>query len=559
MPHATVPSPGLQALILCGPGASLTTFTSNPKESSKALIPIANRPMVWYPMDWCHRMGISDITLITPLESKAVLESALATNPALTSLPSPKADIVAPKDLSHESATGELLRLPEVQQAVTSDFVILPCDLISELEGTRLIQQWMTLNPLSGTKRKGGLALFYPTQGLEWISHKKDETDFVATVPLDSPVVAPPHASLRSNIEKVVVTMPTDTLNDKVEDAKGIFELRSSLSAKYGRVKMKMKHRDAHVYIFPKWVKDYAAQNTFESISEDLLGWWAKAQWQNGLGEKLGLDEVLGERPSSPQDMEQSQIEEDSVDAAALSSTKISVSEHITRRTFASRVGKSTATAVTRPQLDVPPLLAYVQPTPTPTNPQALIRRIDTSHALLNISLYLAKQQAHQLSHEHKVHPSAILEQQARVSQEDSLVAENVKLGMRSIVKESVIGANCDIGAYARLTRCVLMDGVTVGDGVQLVGCIVGRRARIEGAKRQEPAAAAAENAEGEKKKGKRQDDDDEKTRLTDCEVAPGFIVEAGTEAKGEKMTAFEMAESDEEDFDSEDEEDTDA
>ena len=128
---------------------------------------------------------------------------------------------------------------------------------------------------------------------------------------------------------------------------------------------------------------------------------------------------------------------------------------------------------------------------------------------------------------------------------------------MRSIVKESVIGANCDIGAYARLTRCVLMDGVTVGDGVQLVGCIIGRRARIEGTKRQEPAPA--ESAEGEKKKGKRQDDDDEKTRLTDCEVAPGFIVEAGTEAKGEKMTAFEMAESDEEEFDDEDEEDTDA
>jgi translation initiation factor eIF-2B subunit gamma len=44
---------------LCGPGASLATFTSNTKESSKALLPIANRPMVWYAMDWCHRMGIS--------------------------------------------------------------------------------------------------------------------------------------------------------------------------------------------------------------------------------------------------------------------------------------------------------------------------------------------------------------------------------------------------------------------------------------------------------------------------------------------------------------------
>ena len=59
MPHATLPSPGFQALILCGPGASLDTFTSNPSDFPKALVPVANRPMVWYPLDWCYRMGVS--------------------------------------------------------------------------------------------------------------------------------------------------------------------------------------------------------------------------------------------------------------------------------------------------------------------------------------------------------------------------------------------------------------------------------------------------------------------------------------------------------------------
>ncbi len=60
MPHAVSVTPtGFQALILCGPGASLTTFTANPEEFPKALIPIANRPMVWYPLNWCYRMGIT--------------------------------------------------------------------------------------------------------------------------------------------------------------------------------------------------------------------------------------------------------------------------------------------------------------------------------------------------------------------------------------------------------------------------------------------------------------------------------------------------------------------
>jgi hypothetical protein len=60
MPHsALVPPAGFQAIILCGPGASLDTFTSTPEEFPKALVSIANRPMVWYPLDWCYRMGIT--------------------------------------------------------------------------------------------------------------------------------------------------------------------------------------------------------------------------------------------------------------------------------------------------------------------------------------------------------------------------------------------------------------------------------------------------------------------------------------------------------------------
>ena len=60
MPHAvSMPQTGFQALILCGPGLGLTTFTSVPKEFPKALIPIANRPMVWYVLDWCYRSGIT--------------------------------------------------------------------------------------------------------------------------------------------------------------------------------------------------------------------------------------------------------------------------------------------------------------------------------------------------------------------------------------------------------------------------------------------------------------------------------------------------------------------
>ena len=516
--------------------------------------------MVWYPMDWCYRMGISDIILITPPESAAPLLTALATNPALTSLPSPKAEVLAPTDLSQTTGTGDILRLAEVRDAIKGDFVVLPCDLISEMDGGRLLEQWMALNPLStSNERKGALGLFYPTQGLENISTKKDETDFLATVSIATPIVQPPHGSLRSLIEEIVVNMPTDTLRDKLEEDKGFLRLRQALMETHGRVRMRMKYRDSHVYIFPKWVLEFVAQNEiFDSISEDVLGWWAKSRWQKGLAAKLNLPTVLEDKQASLEESTHSLTNGDS-ECLPLSSTKVSKPKKPAEQSFAARVGVAIPPPMAA-QVIIPPLLAYVQPTSTTTEIQPLIRRVDTSGQLLSISLHLAKQtpSSHALSHEHKIHPSAVLEQQSRVSEADCLVASNVRIGFRSNIKESVIGANCEIGRNVRLTRCLLMEGVVVGDGVVLSGCTIGRRARIEGVKQVEDGKAEDQTASTKKKKGADTEDADDRTKLTDCEVAPNFVVESGTEAKGEKLMAFDAGDFDQMDGDNADLDDRD-
>ncbi|KAK3623408.1 Translation initiation factor eIF-2B subunit gamma [Elasticomyces elasticus] len=620
MPHATHPPlPSLQALILCGPGLSLNTFTSNPAQSPKCLLPIANRPMLWYPLISCHRMGITSIHLIIPPDAKEALETALATHPALTSLPGPKPEVLAPEGLEQTSGTAELLRLPEVQGVVTRDFVVLPCDLVSELDGSKVLQQWLTLNPSSTSnssnskqsKRGGGMALYYPTHGREGISSESkkvvDETDFLATVPISLPAVPPPAGSLRNNVEEVVLTMPTDTLNDTLEENNGSLPIRQRLLNKHSNVKMRTRHRDAHVYFFPHWVKDFIAHpnnsEKFESLSEDVLGAWAQAGWRPSLASKLGLDEVLGGKrgaeenggeavgthaafddtgdggsmtPARFSELElQEGEEEEEVDVMALSSTKVSVPLHVKQeregKWFASRVQvpattetepqtktKSASKPVSKPKshVHIPPLLAYIQP-PLPSLP--LIRRVDTAPQLASISLYLAKLPAtssaepgvvyNALALEYKVHPTATIGPQSRVSEGDSLVAENVTIGSRTNIKESVIGANCEIGGMVKLTRCVLMEGVVVGDGVTMTGCIIGKRARIEGMASAPTSVdggsgkagdGVGDGAKGKGKGKKRAEDEEERTKLTDCEVAPFFVVEAGTESKGETLKGFD-------------------
>jgi translation initiation factor eIF-2B subunit gamma len=493
----------------------------------------------------------TDITIVTPQESLDAIKDAMSQNPHLTSLPAPRPNILAPKQLSHAAGTGELFRLPEVQAAIRQDVLVLPCDLVCELDGTSLLDAWMVEQaglgatsggfnesgkiPLSigGEKlgRRGGLGVWYQTKGEG--SVKGEETDFIATIPLPPPVVPPPSDSLRRNISNLVYTAPTATLNDITEENK-CFPVRHSLLRKHGRVKMLTTYRDAHIYFLPYWVIEMIKKNErFESIGEDVLGWWAKAGWQDGLGDKLGLRDILQPKENEDGEPETSQLVEEEIDVAKLSSTwsggasNIDPNAQPSTTTLASRVRNANIpqamkSLTTQPKLTVPPILAYVQPS-EPTAP--LIRRVDTAHLLLTVSLRLAKLPSLEESgkspyaHPTKIAHKETIPRRCRVESENSLLASNVIVAEKSNIKECVVGANCRIGEGARLLRCLLMDNVEVGDNVQLTDCILGRRCRIEGGVSR----------------------GDERTVLTACEVQDGQVVEWGTELKKEKIMRFDI------------------
>ncbi|KAL2265170.1 hypothetical protein VTJ83DRAFT_6270 [Remersonia thermophila] len=524
MPHAVnIATPGLQALILCGPGSSFPTFTANPDENPKALLPIANRPMVWYPLDLCYRAGITNITLVCPPSAAPAIDTALKTNPFLTSLPFPRPDLLAPKDLDNNTGTAEILRLPELQDVVKSDFLVLPCDLVCELGPEQLLQAWMvksaSLEDLVGDAQpqgppSGGLGVWYPTKTANPV--KGEETDFLATVSLpDASAVLPPKSSLFPHLQKVVYSIPTDSLKDLLDDKDG-FPVRHGLLRQHPRVRMLTTHRDAHIYIFPRWVMKFVKDNErLESISEDIIGWWAKASWQKGLSGKLGLDGSL-ERPaggssdghSSPHGAGATASSAQlgaGQSAAGAPDADLSASLHN---------GDESTSSPAPAAASVPPLLAYIHPG-APEGP--LIRRVDTSQLLLQVSLQLAKLPALEdaapdapvspFAHARKVAYPEGVKPRTTITRQDSLVGDNVTVQEKASIKESVIGAGCQIGEGARLVQCLLMDGVVVGKNCKLTKCILGKRSEI---------------GDG--------------CVLTECEVQENLLVEAKVEAKDEKF-----------------------
>lgn len=447
--------------------------------------------------------------------------------------------------MTQTSGTAEILRLPEVQAAISGDFLVLPCDIICEVAGESLLEAWMIQQAglggaaagtseyrgpkmgIGGEKggRRGGLGVWFETKGEG--SVKGEETDFVITTPLESPIVPPAQGSLRSNVSRLVYSTTTDTLKDITEEKKS-FPIRHGLIRKYGRLRMLTTYRDAHIYLFPHWVLEMVKKNdSMDSISEDLVGWWAKASWQKGLGDKLGLREVFDDTDDHAREhgSHHSGLLEEDMDISSLSTTwtsdlkpKPSKSAQLE---FASRVStpalqRSAGAPPTEP-LVIPPILAYIHPSSADA---PLIRRVDTAAALLSVSLRLAKLESVEeagriasspFAHAHKIAYQGGVAQRCTVSKADCLLAENVTVEEKAVIKESVIGANCHVKSGARLSRCVLMDGVVVGERCQLMGCIVGRRAQVG-----------------------------RESVLKECEVQEGNVVAEETDAKGEKFMVFE-------------------
>ncbi|KAL9591510.1 MAG: hypothetical protein Q9179_007648, partial [Wetmoreana sp. 5 TL-2023] len=170
------------------------------------------------------------------------------------------------------------------------------------MSGESLLETWMVqaAGMIGSPALPGGLGVWFPTKGEHAV--KGEETNFLITAQLPRAIVPPHQDSLRPNLSQVLYATTTDTLNDITEDKKQ-FPIRHGLLRKHGRIRMLTTTRDAHVYLFPYWILDFINQNpTFDSIGEEIIGWWAKATWQDGLVPKLGLNRIL-EPSSSPDDI----------------------------------------------------------------------------------------------------------------------------------------------------------------------------------------------------------------------------------------------------------------
>ena len=433
--------------------------------------------------------------------------------------------VEAASGLQDNIGTADALRIAFKKGWLNMDFAVVPCDMVTNLEGAKLAELWMTMQAgfdadlgrrsrkhrsapagLGEDGRRGGLIVAYDTAG-EGMP-KKQDADFFVTAPHANPKSC-------SNLPEGEIGILLNTGPALAKEQK-LIQLRHGLVRRHPDFKMHTTFRDAGIYFFPHWVLKFIERNPRLRSLRDVLPWLAKARWQDRrLAEKLGLVDILtGTDLDGGEDDDISEEATEQYDVGSMSTTR-------KRRTEPAGDDET--------PVDIPPILAYMPA----ASPSMFMRRVDTGSLFLFTSLHLAKSDPTQPS-TIKIDPSATIGERAIVTGNDCLVGEKATIGPRANVKRSVIGAGCTVGAGARLIGCVLMEGAVVEENVKLEGCTIGRNARV-GAK----------------------------CVLKDCEVADEFFVEKGIEAKAERFVAFAGLEAasdeDEEDYDDDEDDDEEA
>ncbi|KAL0956052.1 hypothetical protein HGRIS_002222 [Hohenbuehelia grisea] len=419
------------AVVLAGFGNDLVPLTSNDGDEAcpKALLPIANKPVIDYTLSWLDKSGIKDVLLICPSSHRAAISHYLHSD---SGAPSTSLSIdVQAFDESPESAVGACTLLRQFSSRITTDFVLLPCDFIPppNLTLCTLLDKFRT-----DSVADGAIATSC------WFTATRPEK---GAVPEEWGVLSP----------------PTSIVWDK-----------ASNTLLYPRTTMSLSYQDSHVYVCKHSVLDALQQKGhFDSFKEEFLPWLCKVQYQRTKREKYGqvLSTITNNSGSSQ--------------SIALRHSTLKAKER-----NASRPQRKAAQAVdpvqdtTNSPVDSDAeeeeqasLRVGVVVIPSDAGFTA---RVNTLPAYLEANRHFLSQTSYSLPTDPV--NRALIDPKAQISA-DSMVAASTKVEERTNIKKSVIGKHCVISRNVKVVGCVILDHCIIAEGAKLEGCILGKNTKV--------------------------------------------------------------------------------
>ncbi|KAI8622142.1 nucleotide-diphospho-sugar transferase [Chytriomyces sp. MP71] len=481
-----------QAVILAGSGSKL--FPLVDEVCPKALLPMANKPMLFYQLEWLESAMIIDVLIVCQEDAHKKINSYIHNVLNVSErYPNTKVEVVKVKGSGSVSADA----LRHVANRIKTDFIVMSCDTITNYPANKLLDVFRIQSPTF-------TALFHEplkAEGDAGAASKKDkDDDLIEYVGID-------HSTCR-----LLFCVAGDEVDDELP-------VRMSILDKYPVVNIHTKLRDAHLYVFKHWVIDFIAKSKIQSIKEELIPLLTHFQYSERVLKREGVEKFLTSSANFDQFYTARQLSSTGggfVDASRSASMDAHYAKLRGSGGQRGRGGESgphhhhpsvgDGSAASSAILlegeagdEASDFHRQIMCTAVVARDGSYCFRVNSVPNYLEGNRALIKTFGPE-----ELVPRSV-ERQKGCQVGDSIIGDSTRIGEKTGIKKSVIGNHCVIGKNVKIINSVLLDHCVIEDKVVLEGTVVCGHGKVS-----------------------------ELSNLKDCQIAASVTVEREVQGKNE-------------------------
>lgn len=418
-----------QVVVLAG-GTSKDLVPLVSKEVPKALLPVANRPVLSYVLELLEQSNLKDLIVVVEGEDAAILVGnwisgayADRLNVEVAHVPEDVGSAGALRAIAHHLSANDIL-------VISGDLV---CDIppgavaAAHRRHDAVVTATLCSSPVSG-----------PTDSSPGGKDKAKKPGRYNIIGLDPSKQFILHIASGIEVEKDI-------------------RIQKSILRAVGQMEFRADLMDAHLYAFKRSALQQVLTEkpNFHSIKQDVLSYLVRSQLRSELllnGEKV--EENGGEKESIGNNR------------VMLSQLLLNSSTQSFHELYA--VCPGGPTSVPR---KTHKCCAYI------ANKSKYCARVNSFQAFCDINRDVIGDASHLSgysfsAHNNVIHPSAALGSKTTVGPQ-CMLGEGSQMGDKCSVKRSVIGRHCRIGSNVKILNSIVMDHVTIGDGCSIQASVI--------------------------------------------------------------------------------------
>ncbi|XP_066481164.1 translation initiation factor eIF2B subunit gamma [Tiliqua scincoides] len=410
-----------QAVVMAvGGGSRMMDLTSS---IPKALLPIGNKPLIWYPLNLLEQVGFEEVIVITTKDVQKLLNLE-------TKL---KLDIVCIAD-DADMGTADSLR--HIHEKIKTDVLVLSCDLITDVALHEVVDLFRAHDAtLSMLMKKA----YEPTELVPGQKGKKklvEQRDFIGV----------------DGTGKRLLFMENEAdLDEEIV-------IKRSILQKHSRMHIRTGLMDAHLYCLKKYVIDFLVENrSFTSIRGELIPYLVRKQFSNPASLQQGQNK----------DQDQKKKDQKSLDIYSF------LKDNNLFELDADKLWNNRRTDVNE-AFHEGKVRCYVH-----IMKEGLCYRVNTLGLYIDANRQVPKMLPVLCPEDPLVHSTAQIIDKCLIGS-DSMVGASTHVGEKTAIKHSIIGTQCVIKDKVKITNCIIMNSVRIEEGCSLQNCVVCHNAVIE-------------------------------------------------------------------------------